>query len=66
MSDDLRLGIVERAYQIARSGRAKTLADVTALLKEEGYTGIAQQLVGVPVLRKELRDLCTSAHCKGS
>jgi hypothetical protein len=59
---DLRLGVIERAYEIARSGRAKSLDQIAEILKLEGYTGVTQQFVGAPLLRKALRDLCASAQ----
>jgi hypothetical protein len=63
---DLRLGIVERAYEIARSGRARSLEQITSILKQEGYTNVPQQLGSAPLLRKALRDLCASAQRQDS
>jgi len=53
-------GIVERAYQIARTGRAANIDDIKAILKQEGYFNASGELAG-PVLRKALRDLCAAA-----
>lgn len=54
-------GIVERAYQIARSGRAVDLDDIKTALKHEGYFNVSSELTA-PVLVKALRDLCTAAR----
>lgn len=53
-------GIVERAYQIARSGRAACVDDIKAILKQEGYFNASGEMRG-PVLLKALRDLCAAA-----
>jgi hypothetical protein len=58
---DTSRGIVERAYQIARTGRAASVDDIKAILKSEGYFNVAGQLAG-PVLLKALRDLCIAAR----
>ncbi len=54
------VGIVERAYQIARTGRAANLDELKGILKSEGYFNVTGQLAG-PVLLKTLRDLCIAA-----
>lgn len=54
-------GIVERAYQIARSGRAAGLDDIKIALKQEGYFNISAEL-STPVLLKALRSLCAAAR----
>jgi hypothetical protein len=54
-------GIVERAYQIARTGRAADVNELKAILKSEGYFNVAGQLAG-PVLLRALRDLCIAAR----
>jgi hypothetical protein len=58
---DLSPGIVERAYQIARAGRAVDVGDIRAILKQEGYSNISAEITG-PVLLKALRDLCAAAR----
>jgi hypothetical protein len=54
-------GIVERAYQIARAGRAANVDDIKTILKHEGYFNISGEIAG-PVLLKALRDLCAAAR----
>ncbi len=54
-------GIVERAYQIARTGQAANVDDIKATLKREGYFNVSGQLAG-PVLLKALRDLCIASR----
>jgi hypothetical protein len=54
-------GIIERAYQIARTGRAASVDDIRAILKQEGYFNVTGELTG-PVLLKALRDLCAAAR----
>jgi hypothetical protein len=50
---------LERAFQLAKSGRAGSLDDVRAQLKSEGYD--LGQLVG-PQLIKQLRKLIEAAR----
>jgi len=54
-------GIVERAYQIARSGRAAGIDDIKTALKYEGYFNVSGELAA-PVLVKALRTLCAAAR----
>lgn len=58
---DSRPGIVERAYQIARTGRAANVDDIKAALKREGYFNVSGELAA-PVLLKALRELCAAAR----
>jgi len=54
-------GIVERAYQIARTGRAADIDAIKAILKQEGYFNVSRELTG-PILLKALRDLCVASR----
>ena len=45
---------IERAFELAKSGRCRTTADIEKRLKEEGYP--ARAIVG-PYLTKQLRAL---------
>lgn len=54
-------GIIERAYQIARGGRAADVDDIKTALKREGYFNVAGELAS-PVLLKALRGLCAAAR----
>jgi hypothetical protein len=58
---DTSQGIVERAYQIARTGRAANVDEIKAILKSEGYFNVTGHLAG-PVLLKALRGLCIAAR----
>ena len=57
---------LERAFQLARSGRCKTTADIQLGLKAEGYP--TDQVIG-PTLLKQLRAViddksCPPAECR--
>lgn len=52
-----RPGLIERAYQLAREGRCRTVGDIKIRLAEEGFTGIQGGLYG-PALATDLRKLC--------
>jgi hypothetical protein len=57
---------LERAFQLARSGRCKTTADIQLRLKAEGYP--TDQVIG-PTLMKQLRAViddksCPPAECR--
>ena len=54
-------GIVERAYQLARGGRAANIDEIKAILKQEGYFNVSGELAG-PALLKALRNLCAAAR----
>ncbi len=54
---DVRKPIIERAYELAESGRFKDVRDIERHLKSEGYSGFYADLAG-PALRKALRNLC--------
>jgi hypothetical protein len=60
---DHEVPIVQRAYQIARSGIAASYDDIVARLRQEGYGNVTSALCG-PVLRKDLRGLCATARPK--
>jgi len=55
-----RKPLIERAYELARSGQATSFSDIVAILKRERYDDIAAQLGG-PVIRHALRKLCAEA-----
>lgn len=52
------LSMIERAFELARSGSCRNPADLEAHLKREGYTSVHQHLMGSASLRKQLNDLC--------
>lgn len=49
--------IIERAYELAKSGRCKDVREIERHLKAEGYRGFYADMAG-PALRKTLRNLC--------
>jgi hypothetical protein len=49
---------LERAFEIAKSGRCRTTEDIFALLKKEGYP--TRQIVG-PWLLRQLRTVINEA-----
>lgn len=51
-----RVGIVERAFELAREGNCHSLEDVRRKLSAEQYVNIDSYLSG-PTLRKQLKDL---------
>lgn len=48
---------LERAYQLAREGRCRTVSDIKQALASEGYDRIQDSLYG-PSLSADLRKLC--------
>lgn len=52
---------VERAYQIAKSGRCVELRDVRRQLIQEGYEGVEAHLSGTSI-RRELQALIKAAR----
>jgi hypothetical protein len=55
------LTAVERAFQLARSGKARDTNEIRRVLKAEGYSD--QAMVGSSILR-QLRDLIERAKAK--
>lgn len=54
-----RTPLLERAYDLARSGACATVKEIKARLKAEGYEHVNSHLDGVGI-RNALRDLCRS------
>jgi hypothetical protein len=50
---------LERAFDLARSGKYKTVSDIRLRLKQEGYSDA--QLIG-PGLQKQLRTIIAQAE----
>lgn len=53
--------IIERAFELARSGRCQNVAEVGAKLKQERYESVEAHLAG-PSIRRELRRMCLEAN----
>lgn len=60
MSDDRRLSTVERAYELARSGRCHSVDEIRTTLIREGYEAVQAHLTG-PSIKKDLAALCRAA-----
>jgi hypothetical protein len=56
---DQRMTELERAFQLAKSGRVAGLTDIITSLKRDGYP--ASQIEG-PLLRRQLTDLIKAAR----
>ena len=56
---------VERAYEIARSGRCVELRDVRRQLLREGYEGVEAHLAGSSI-RRELQALIKASRLPGA
>lgn len=54
---------LERAFELAKSGRYQTVADVRRAVSSEGY---AQQQISGPALARQLRKLIVLAVSAGS
>ncbi len=52
--------VIERAYELARSGRCHNVAEVSSRLKQERYESVEAHLAG-PSIRRELRRICSEA-----
>jgi hypothetical protein len=52
--------ILERAYQLARSGEYRNISELKAQLAAEGYAAVNSQLYGKS-LNDDLRRLCREA-----
>jgi hypothetical protein len=53
--------ILERAYELARSGECQGVDDIRARLKTEGYGAEVQMQMSGRTLRADLRRLCRLA-----
>lgn len=53
--------MLERAFELARSGECPTFNVMIRKLKSEGYDGVPTRLVGVS-LRRQLRELCLQSQ----
>jgi chaperonin GroEL (HSP60 family) len=58
-----RLSILERAYELARTGACRSVEEIAKRLKQEQYESVETHLGGSS-LRKELRQLCADARAR--
>jgi hypothetical protein len=56
----MQCSIIERAFEIARSGVAAGPDEIAKFLVREGYLDVHQQLGGITI-RKQLREVCRTA-----
>ena len=59
-----RANVIERAYQLARTGFPRRIEDVIAALDREGYTNARAHLEG-PAIRHSLRKIWSRARSDG-
>lgn len=52
---------MERAFELARSGRFKVSKDIDRTLKSEGYNNVEVAFLTLPSVRRELLRTCRSA-----
>jgi hypothetical protein len=55
--------VLERAFELARTGSCRGISEIKTRLIREGYEDAAMQLYG-PSLRKQLTALCVEARSK--
>ena len=55
-----QIPIIERAYQLARSGTCPTVVELRAHLREEGYTQVDDFIAGRTLL-SDLKRLCEAS-----
>jgi hypothetical protein len=60
---DQRMTALERAFQLARSGRVAALTDIITSLKRDGYS--ASQIEG-PLLKRQLADLIKATRANAT
>jgi hypothetical protein len=56
-----RMPLVERAFELARSGQVPNVEALARKLKREQYEQVDAHLDGSTSLRRELNDLCRNA-----
>ena len=54
-------GIIERAYEIAASGKVSRVSLIESVLSEEGYSAVRSHL-GSMTLRADLQRICRKAQ----
>lgn len=52
---------MERAFELARSGRFKVSKDIDRTLKFEGYNNVEVAFLSLPSVRKDLLRTCRAA-----
>ena len=57
----MRKSAMERAFELARSGRFTVSRDIDRTLKAEGYNNVEIALLGLASVRKDLQRVCREA-----
>ena len=57
----MRKSAMERAFELARSGRFKVSKDIDRTLKREGYNNVEVAFLSLPSVRKDILRTCRSA-----
>lgn len=58
----MRKSAMERAFELARSGRFKSGRDIDRQLKTEGYDNVQIAFLALGSVRKDLLKACRAAH----
>jgi len=58
----MRKSAMERAFDLARSGRFRVSKDIDRTLKTEGYTNVEIAMLSVGSVRKDLLRVCREAR----
>lgn len=61
MSSNFRPTTLERAYELARSGRCRTVGEIKTRLQQEGHERVQDRLYGAS-LTSALRKLCVEHY----
>ena len=61
----MELNILERAFELARTGECGSIDDIRRRLKTERYSQVDAHLSGA-TLRRQLLDLCREARADGN
>jgi hypothetical protein len=57
--------IIERAFELARSGRCRSIKDVRQKLKDEKFSAVDDHIAG-PSIVKQLKTILAEAHANAA
>lgn len=60
----MRQSAMERAFELARSGRFKVSKDIDRALKNEGYSNVEIAYLTLGSVRKDLLRVCREAQAR--
>ena len=55
--------IIERAYELGRTGQCRSISELENRLKREGYSAVQEHLVGLG-LRREMRAIFADVRAR--